>query len=104
MRDRVAGGVNQAAEAGGKLLELLPAARLRAAHVFRGAHGPAAFQHLSQEGEQFETRIARRRFPDAVTDQSNFAIAAGTVTEIAKQAKVTGSATFLQTPLPYSLD
>jgi hypothetical protein len=45
-----------------------------------------------------------RKFPDAVTDQSNFSIAAGTVTAIAKRAMVTGSATFLQTPLPYSLD
>jgi len=45
-----------------------------------------------------------RKYPDAVTDQSNFAIAAGTVTTIAKREMVSGAATFLQPPLPYSLD
>jgi uncharacterized protein (TIGR02597 family) len=45
-----------------------------------------------------------RKTSDATTDQSSFSIAAGTVTAIAKRTAVTGSATFLQTPLPYSLD
>ena len=45
-----------------------------------------------------------RKFPDDVTDQSNFAITAGNVTTIAKRNVVTGAATFLQSPLPYSLD
>jgi uncharacterized protein (TIGR02597 family) len=45
-----------------------------------------------------------RKYPDAVTDQSSFTIAAGTVTAIAKHGTVTGGATFLQSPLPYSLD
>jgi len=43
------------------------------------------------------------RFPDNGTDQSNFTIAAGTVTAIEKREMVTGAATFLQSPLPYSL-
>jgi hypothetical protein len=45
-----------------------------------------------------------RKFPDATTDQSSVTIAAGTVTSITKRTAVAGSATFLQTPLPYSLD
>jgi uncharacterized protein (TIGR02597 family) len=45
-----------------------------------------------------------RKFPDAVTDQSNVAIAAGTVTAIAKRSTVTGGATFLHSTLPYSLN
>lgn len=45
-----------------------------------------------------------RKFPDAVTDQSNFAIAAGTVTTILKREAVTGAATFVSSSLPYSLD
>jgi uncharacterized protein (TIGR02597 family) len=58
---------------------------------------------------QFDTYYQKpdttwRKYPDAVTDQSNFAISAGTVTTIAKREVVTGSATFLQSPLPYSLD
>jgi uncharacterized protein (TIGR02597 family) len=45
-----------------------------------------------------------RKFPDEVTDQSSFAITAGTVTTIAKRDVVSGGATFLQSQLPYSLD
>ena len=45
-----------------------------------------------------------RKYPDAVTDQSNFSIAAGTVTTIAKREVVSGAASFLQSSLPYSLD
>jgi len=45
-----------------------------------------------------------RKYPDAVTDQSNFSIKAGTVTTIGKREIVAGAATFLQSPLPYSLD
>jgi uncharacterized protein (TIGR02597 family) len=45
-----------------------------------------------------------RKYPDAVTDQSNFAISAGTVTTITKRESVVGAATFLQSQLPYSLD
>jgi hypothetical protein len=45
-----------------------------------------------------------RKYPDAATDQSGFAIGAGTVTTIAKRNVVSGGATFLQSQLPYSLD
>jgi hypothetical protein len=45
-----------------------------------------------------------RKFPDTVTDQSNFIIPAGTVATIAKKAAVTGVATFLEASLPYSLE
>ena len=45
-----------------------------------------------------------RKYPDAATDQSSFAIGAGTVTTIAKRNVVSGGATFLQSQLPYSLD
>jgi uncharacterized protein (TIGR02597 family) len=45
-----------------------------------------------------------RKFGDNVTDQSNFAIAAGTVTEIAKRKIVAGATAFLVSGLPYSLD
>jgi uncharacterized protein (TIGR02597 family) len=45
-----------------------------------------------------------RKDSDAVTDQSNFEIAPGTVTTIAKREAVSGAATFLQSSLPYSLD
>jgi uncharacterized protein (TIGR02597 family) len=45
-----------------------------------------------------------RKFPDSMTDQSNVSIAAGTVTAIDKQTAVTGAATFLQSPVPYSLN
>jgi uncharacterized protein (TIGR02597 family) len=45
-----------------------------------------------------------RKDSDAVTDQSNLAIAAGTVTTITKRQMVTGAAAFLQSQLPYSLD
>jgi uncharacterized protein (TIGR02597 family) len=45
-----------------------------------------------------------RRFPDDTTDQSSFAISAGTVTAIAKREAVTGGQTFLQSQLPYSLN
>jgi uncharacterized protein (TIGR02597 family) len=45
-----------------------------------------------------------RKYPDAVTDQSNFAITAGTVITITKRESVAGAATFLQSPVPYSLD
>jgi uncharacterized protein (TIGR02597 family) len=45
-----------------------------------------------------------RKSGDAMTDQSSFAIGAGTVTTIAKREAVTGSATFLQSQMPYALD
>jgi uncharacterized protein (TIGR02597 family) len=45
-----------------------------------------------------------RKYPDAVTDQSNFAITAGTVTTIGKRDTVSGAATFVQSALPYSQD
>ena len=45
-----------------------------------------------------------RRFPDTETDQSSVSIAAGTVTAIAKRTAAAGAATFVQSPLPYSLD
>jgi len=45
-----------------------------------------------------------RKYGDTVTDQSSFAIAAGTVTTITKRETVSGAAAFLQPPLPYSLD
>ncbi len=45
-----------------------------------------------------------RKSGDAATDQSSFAIGAGTVTTIAKRTAVTGSATFLQSQMPYVLD
>jgi uncharacterized protein (TIGR02597 family) len=45
-----------------------------------------------------------RRFPDDTTDQSNFAIASGTVTAIEKREVVTGGQTFLQSQLPYTLN
>jgi uncharacterized protein (TIGR02597 family) len=44
-----------------------------------------------------------RKYPDATTDQSNFTIAAGTVTKILKRAAATGAAAFLQTNLPYTV-
>jgi uncharacterized protein (TIGR02597 family) len=44
-----------------------------------------------------------RKFGDTTTDQSDVAIAAGTVTAISKRAAVTGGATFLHSPLPYTL-
>jgi uncharacterized protein (TIGR02597 family) len=45
-----------------------------------------------------------RKYPDQTTDQSNVAIMAGTVTAISKRSVVSGSDTFLQSPLPYSLE
>ena len=45
-----------------------------------------------------------RKYPDTTTDQSNFTIAPGTVTTIAKHEAVAGAATFLQSQLPYNLD
>jgi uncharacterized protein (TIGR02597 family) len=45
-----------------------------------------------------------RKYPDAVTDQSSFAITAGTVITINKREAVTSATSFLQPPLPYSLD
>jgi len=45
-----------------------------------------------------------RKFPDAATDQSSFSVSAGSVTTIAKRGVVNGAASFLQAPLPYSLD
>jgi uncharacterized protein (TIGR02597 family) len=59
--------------------------------------------------KSFDTYFQRpdstwRKYPDQSTDQSNFAIAAGTVTAISKRAAVSGGATFLHSPLPYSLD
>ncbi len=43
-----------------------------------------------------------RKLGDAVTDRSNFAIPAGTVTAIAKREVVTGANTFLASALPYT--
>jgi hypothetical protein len=45
-----------------------------------------------------------RKTSDDVTDQSSFAIAAGTVTTITKREMVAGADTFLQSPMPYSLE
>jgi len=45
-----------------------------------------------------------RKYPDATTDQSNTVITAGSLTTIAKRGLVTGASTFIQSPLPYSLD
>jgi len=45
-----------------------------------------------------------RKYPDAVTDQSGFTITAGTVVAITKQNVVAGATTFVQSPLPYTLD
>jgi uncharacterized protein (TIGR02597 family) len=45
-----------------------------------------------------------RKYPDAVTDQSSFTIPAGTAMSIAKRETVSGATSFLQSPLPYSLD
>ena len=44
-----------------------------------------------------------RKYPDTTTDQSNFTITAGTVTEIAKRTTVAGATAFLQSSLPYTL-
>jgi uncharacterized protein (TIGR02597 family) len=44
------------------------------------------------------------KFPDDGTDQSNVTIATGSVTAIQKRESVTGAATFLQSPLPYTLE
>lgn len=45
-----------------------------------------------------------RKSSDATTDQSGFAISAGAVTTIHKRAVVTGAASFLHSPVPYTLD
>jgi len=45
-----------------------------------------------------------RKYGDMVTDQSNYEIAAGTVTTIAKRQTVTGGDSFLQSSLPYTLN
>jgi len=45
-----------------------------------------------------------RKSTDAATDQSNYTIAAGSVTTIAKRGIVNGAAAFLASSLPYSLD
>jgi hypothetical protein len=45
-----------------------------------------------------------RKYPDANTDQSNFAITAGAVTMITKREPVSGQAAFLPSSLPYTLD
>jgi uncharacterized protein (TIGR02597 family) len=45
-----------------------------------------------------------RKSTDAATDQSNYTIAAGAVTTIAKRGMVSGAASFLASSMPYSLD
>jgi len=45
-----------------------------------------------------------RKTSDANTDASGFTIAAGSVTTITKRNIVSGAGTFLQSPLPYSLE
>jgi uncharacterized protein (TIGR02597 family) len=44
------------------------------------------------------------KYPDAVTNQSSFVISAGAVTTITKRETVTNATSFVQAPLPYSLD
>jgi uncharacterized protein (TIGR02597 family) len=46
-----------------------------------------------------------RKYPDANTDASNVTIPAGSITSITKRTVVaTGAASFIQSPIPYSLD
>jgi uncharacterized protein (TIGR02597 family) len=51
-----------------------------------------------------EPNSSWRRYPNASTNQSSFAIAAGTVITITKRGTVNSARTFLQSALPYSLD
>jgi uncharacterized protein (TIGR02597 family) len=44
------------------------------------------------------------KYPNTVTDQSSFAITAGTITTITTREAVTSATSFVQSPLPYSLD
>jgi len=58
---------------------------------------------------QFDTYYQKpdttwRKYPDAVTDQSNFTITAGNITTIAKRAAVSGASSYIKSTLPYSLN